>query len=182
MIAFIDWWQLDHPDFTGARCLTDAAAANCVDASARAVARVFVLQAALAAVRDDDMGPMRFAAAGYVATLFEIDDAETGALWDCLASIRSNDAGRLARSLYEVGRVCAWRHAPGAARSFAELSYEAALAAGAWEHAHYAALLLERLAELDECHDAADRWGRRAAVFGRRVERRQRRRREDRRL
>src|SRR5687768_15279497 len=86
MIAFIDWWQLDHPDFTGARCLMDVGATNCTDDSARVIGRIFVMQAATAALRDGDTAPLRCAAAPYVAALFEIDDAETGALWDCLAS------------------------------------------------------------------------------------------------
>jgi hypothetical protein len=176
MIALIDWWELDHPAFDGERCLTDAAAANRVDDSAHAVAPLFVLQAAATAIRDGDAIQMRSAAAPYVAAMLAIDDPETVALWDCLASIRCNDIARLAARLHEAARLCATRNAAGTARSFAELSYEAALASGAWEQAHYAALLLERLAELDECHVAADRWGRRASVHARRVARHRRER------
>ena len=133
------------------------------------MARLLVLRAAVAAIRDGDTIQPRYAAAPYLAALFAVDDPEAGALWECLASIRCNDIGRLATSLHEVARICATRDASGGARSFGEIAYEAALATGRWEAANYAALLLERLAELDECHVAADRWGGRADVHARRM-------------
>jgi hypothetical protein len=174
MIALIDWWETDRPAFEGERCLADAAAANCSEDSAHAVARLFVLHAAAAAVRYGETVEMRYSAAPYVAALFAIDDPEAGALWECLAAVRLNDVSFLASRLHEVARLCARRNAPQTGRGFAELSYEAALASGAWEVAHYAALLLERLAELDESPGSAEKWARRAEVHARRVKRRHR--------
>ena len=171
MIGLIDWWETDRPSFEGERCLADAADANCSDTSGHAVARLFVLHAAAAAIRDGETVQKRYAAKPYVAALFAIDDPEAAALWECLAAIRLSDITWLASRVLEVGGLCARRNAPQTARSFAELAYEAALATGTWELAHHAALLLERLAELDESPASADRWARRAGVHGRRMRR-----------
>jgi hypothetical protein len=172
MIALIDWWETEQPGFEGERCLADAATANCSQASAHAVARLFVLHAAAAAIRDGETVQKRYEAGPYVGALFSIDDPEAAALWECLAAIRVNDITYLASRLHEVARLCARRNAPQTGRGFGELSYEAALATGAWEFAHYAALLLERLAELDESPASAERWARRAEVHARRMKRR----------
>ena len=172
MIALIDWWETDRPSFEGERCLADAAEANCSEASAHAIARLFVLHAAAAAMRDGETVQKRYEAGPYVAALIAIDDGEAGALWECLAAIRLNDITCLASRLLEVAGLCARRNAPQTGRGFAELSYEAALATGEWELAHYAALLLERLAELDESPASAERWARRAEVHARRMKRR----------
>jgi hypothetical protein len=166
MIALIDWWHADRPVFEGQRCLQDAACANSIEASAHAVARIFVLQAAAAAVRERTVGP-RYAAAAYVAALFAIDDPECGILWECLAAIRCHDLTILGARMHDAARLCAARGATQTARNFAELSYEAALASGAWEYARGAALILERLAEMEECPRAAEEWARRAVRYRR---------------
>jgi hypothetical protein len=171
MIGLIDWWETDRPSFEGERCLADAADANCSEASGHAVARLFVLHAAAAAIRDGETVQKRYLAKPYVAALFAFDDPEAGALWECLAAIRLNDITWLASRVLEVGGLCARRNAPQTARSFGELAYEAALATGTWVLAHHAALLLERLAELDESPASAERWARRAGVHGRRMTR-----------
>jgi hypothetical protein len=172
MIALIDWWETDGPTFEGARCLADAADEKRSEASAHAVARLFVLQAVAAAIREGETVQKRYAAVPYVAALMAVDDPEGGALRECLGAVRLDDISALASRLLEVARLCAQRSAGQTARSFAELAYEAALATGAWEFAHDAARILERLAELDESPASADRWARRAEVHGRRMRRR----------
>ena len=72
--------------------------------------------------------------------------------------------------MHEAAQVCG-QLAPHAARSLAELGYAAALEVGAWQDAYHSARVLERLATLDECPAAADRWDRRASVQLDRVQR-----------
>lgn len=171
MMEFMDWWQVEPADFEGSRCLGDASFRSS-RLSGQAVARLFVISA-ISCVLGDKRKPVvdGLAAASYVAALFAADDAEGGALNACLSAVQQQDVSALATSLHEAARVCAAHCAPYAARSLAELGYEAALEVGAWQDAYFAARTLERLAVLDECPPAADRWGRRAELQLRRVQR-----------
>lgn len=165
MISFIDWWQIDPVTFEGGECLRDAADRNTQSASARAIARLFVIRAAAAAIGNRVGGTVDgVVAASYLAALMAAEDPEAAQLYACLGALQRNDTAALATALHEAARHSVARRAPGAARTLAELSYEAALEVGAWQDAMLAALILQRLATLDECPRAAERWQRRADV------------------
>jgi hypothetical protein len=164
MISLIDYWRIDCDTFEGEGCLVDAEAQNTVVTSVRAVARLFVIRAA--AGRVDGL-----AAASYYAALLAAEDPEAGALRRCLLALQKKDTGALAGALNDAARLSAVHLATRSARSLAELSYDTALEIGAWEHAHFAARMLERLATLDECTPAAERWAVRADIQLRRVQR-----------
>jgi hypothetical protein len=171
MFTLIDFWRIERETFDGAGCLLDAAQNDTAVTSARAVARLFVIGAAAAAVGSRRLSAMDgLAAASYHAAMLAVEDPEAGALRSCLAALQSNDTFALAGALYEAARMSAAHRAPHSARSLAELSYEAALEVGAWEHAHFAARILERLAVMDECPPAAERWSVRADKQLRRVQ------------
>lgn len=162
MISLIDYWQIERDGFEGEGCLVDAAEQATVVTSARAIARFFVIRAA--AGHDDGL-----VAASYCAALLAVHDPEAGALRNCLQALQRSDGVALADALGEAARFSAAHLATRAGRALAELSYQTALEAGSWEHAHCAARMLERLARLDECSPAAERWSRRADVQLRRV-------------
>jgi hypothetical protein len=164
MITLIDYWQIDRDGFTGEGCLVDAAEQNTSVTSMRAIARLLVIRAAAGHVDG-------LTAASYYAALLAVEDPEAGALRRCLLALQREDTPGLAAALGEAARLSAAHLAPRSARSLAELSYETALEAGAWEHAHFAARILERLAILDECPPAAQRWSLRADIQLRRVQR-----------
>lgn len=175
MTYSIDWWRADRGAFVGERCFLDATGTS-REESARALARVLILETAAGWLCDQSV-PFSYAeTAPYLDALFDIDDAEGEALWRCLAALQSSDTAALATALNDAGRIAAARGAAEGGRACAELAYDAALACGSWAEAHKAALLLERLAELDECPRAAERWARRAQVHGARVRRARRRR------
>jgi hypothetical protein len=170
MVFFTDWWQADRGSFEGAECLRDAAEQNAAPASMRAIARLFVIRAVAAAIGSERRhGADGVVAASYLAGLMAAEDPEAGALYACLAALQRNNPAELATSLHEAARMSAAHLAPCSARQLAELSYEAALEVGAWQDALFAAVILERLATLDECPGAAERWEYRAAVQLRRV-------------
>jgi hypothetical protein len=162
MISVIDYWQIDRDSFTGECCLADAEEQNTSVTSVRAIARLFVIRAA-AGYLDG------VAAASYCAALLAADDPEAGALRRCLFAIQRNDTAALAGALGDAARLSAVHLAPRGARSLAELAYDTALEIGAWEEAYVAACVLERLATLDECPPAAERWSVRAGIQFRRV-------------
>ena len=163
MIYYHDWWRTERVTFEGGGCLKDAAELNTLPASLRAIVRMFVIRAAAAAIGDYRRGgPDGLVAASYLAALLAADDPEAGALRACLKAARSRDTAALATALHEAARLSAAHLAPCTARELAELSYEAALEVGAWQDALLAAVILERLATLDECPAAAERWARRA--------------------
>ena len=173
MIELTDWWRIDSPAFAGQRCLDDAADNSSIEISRASVARMLVLQAADAVLHGKGAGPRDIAqVATYVGALFYVDDPEAGVLWRCLGAIRTSDTADLANALHHAARRMASVCAPHAAREFGELSYEAALACGSWEDAYFAASILTRIAELDECHIAAERWEHRARLHEARVQRR----------
>ena len=172
MISYIDWWRTDLVAFEGGECLRDATDQNTRPASMRAIARMFVIGAAAAAIGSGRRGgPHGMVAASYLAALMAADDPEAGALYGCLAALQQNDTAALATALHEAARLSVAHLAPGSARRLAELSYEASLEIGAWQDALLAAVILERLATLDECPPAAERWARRADLHLRRVQR-----------
>jgi hypothetical protein len=164
MIYLIDYWQIDRDSFEGEGCLVDAEAQNTAVTSARAVARLFVIRAAAGVVDG-------LTATSYYAALLAVEDPEAGALRRCLLALQRNDTAALAGALGEAARMSAVHLAARSARSLAELSYETALEVGAWEHAHFAARMLERLARMDECTPAAACWAIRADIQQRRVQR-----------
>lgn len=176
MIYYHDWWRTDRITYEGAECLWDAAELNTRPASLRALARLFVIGAAAASIggRPRCRPSDGIVAASYLAALLAADDPEAGALRACLAALQQDNTAALATALHEAARLSAAHLAPGSARKFAELSYEAALEVGAWQDARLAAVILERLATLDECPNAAERWARRAHVHLSRVQRRSR--------
>jgi hypothetical protein len=163
MIYLIDYWQIERDGFEGEGCLVDAEAQNTAVTSARAIARLFLIRAATGVVDG-------LTAASYYAALLAVEDPEAGALRRCLLALQQNDTAALAGALGEAACFSAVHLASRSARSLAELSYSMALEVGAWEHAHFAARLLERLATLDECTPAADRWAVRADIQLRRVQ------------
>ena len=170
MIELTDWWRIDLPVFAGERSLADAADYPTANGSRASIARMLVLQVADAALHRSRPNEDEIAlVATYVGALLNGDDPEAGALWRCLGAVRTNDTEELAHALHHVARHSAYLDARQAAREFGELSYDAALACGSWEDAYFAASILTRLAELDECHDAAERWEQRARVHERRV-------------
>jgi hypothetical protein len=172
MISYIDWWRTDLVSFEGGECLRDAADLNTTPASMRAIARIFVIRAAASAIGSERRGGLDgVAAASYLAALMAVEDPEAGALCACLAALQQNNTAALATALHEAARLSAAHLAPCTARKLAELSYEAALEVGAWQDALLAAVILERLATLDECPVAAERWARRADRQLRRVQR-----------
>ena len=162
MISVIDYWQIDRDSFTGECCLADAEDQNTPVTSAHAIARLFVIRA-VAGYLDG------LAAASYCAALLAAEDSEAGALRRCLFAIQRNDTAALAGALGEAARLSAVHLAPRSARSLAELAYDTALEIGAWEEAYIAAVTLERLATMDECVPAAERWSVRARLQFRRV-------------
>ncbi|HET9439503.1 MAG TPA: hypothetical protein VFO52_05005 [Longimicrobiales bacterium] len=172
MISMIDWWQADRDIFDGEGCLRDAAELNTTLTSARAIVRLFVINAAGGGIGSERLGSMDgLAAASYLAATLAVEDPEAGALSDCLAALQRNDTAALACALHQAARLAAAHLAPHSARSLAELSYEAALEVGAWRDALFAARVLERLAVMDECPPAAERWAIRGDVQLRRVQR-----------
>ncbi len=172
MISLLDYWQIDRDAFDGEGCLREAQEQNTAATSARAIVRMFVIRAAAAAMRSERFSGMDgLAAASYHAALLAVEDPEAGALRRCLTALQGNDGAALAAALHEAARLSALHLAAHSARSLAELSYEAALEVGAWEHAHFAARILERLATLDECPPAAERWSIRGDLHLRRVQR-----------
>ena len=164
MMQLIDWWHSDATCFQGERCLQDAAGQPDPESCGWAIARLMVLEAVGAQASGD-------AAAGYVAALYRTGDPEAAALTKTLEAAAQGEQAPLAAALYEAARLCAARQALHAARSFAELSYETAQGCGSWYYAWRSALVLERLADLDECPRAAERWHRRAHIHQRRVRR-----------
>lgn len=162
MISLVDYWQVDRDSFTGECCLADAEEQNTSVASVRAIARLFVIRA-VAGYLDG------VAAASYCAALLAADDPEAGALRRCLFAIQRNDTFALAGALGEAARLSSVHLALRSARILAELAYGTALEIGAWEQAYVAAGTLERLATMDECPPAAERWSIRAGIQFRRV-------------
>lgn len=172
MISYVDWWRTDLVPFEGAECLRDAADQQTIPASVRAIARMFVIRAAAAAIGTERWGGLEgVAAASYLAALLAVDDPEASALHGCLAALQQNNTAALATALHEAARLSAAHRAACSARKLAELSYEAALEIGAWQDALVAAVILERLATLDECPAAAERWARRVEQQSARVQR-----------
>ena len=164
MMQLIDWWHSDATCFEGERCLQDAAEQPEPETCGWAVARLVVIEAIAAQAG-------RESAAGYVAALYQADDPEAAALNRALEALARGDEPALAAALHEVARLCAARQALRAARRFAVLSFEAAEGCGSWYDAWRSALVLERLAELDECPPAAERWHRRVLIHQRRMRR-----------
>jgi hypothetical protein len=172
MISLLDYWQIDRDCFDGEGCLLDAQEQNTAATSVRTIVRMLVIRAAAAALRCERFSKMDgLAAASYHAALLAAEDPEARALGRCLAALQGDDGTALAAALHEAAHLSALHLAAHSARSLAELSYEAALEVGAWEHAHFAARILERLATLDECPPAAERWSVRADMQWRRVQR-----------
>jgi hypothetical protein len=172
MIEFMDWWQAEDAPFEGVGALRDAANQNQAAASKNAVARLFVTHALAAGVGYDcDLAVDALTAASYLAALFAADDPEAIALAKCLGALPDTNSAVLAATLHHAACVCANRQAPETARGLAELSYRAALEVGSWQDAYCAARTLQRLAVLDECLPAAERWENRAELHLRRVRR-----------
>ena len=169
MIVLKDWWQAEPVDVEGSWILADAGIY--LSSPAHALARLLVIHAISYAVGERRRPVLDgIVAASYLGALIAADDAERGTLSACLAAAEKRDTRALADALYEAARVCA-HVAPHAARSMAELGYEAALETGAWQAAYCAARLLEWLAILDECPPAAERWASRAQLQLGRVQR-----------
>lgn len=147
------------------------AVASDPEESARAVARVLVVETVHGWLGDQSVPFNHDDTAPYLAALFHHDDPEAGALWQCLRAMKAGDIPDLTAALNDAARICGGRGVAEAARAFADLAYAAALACGSWAQAEKAALMLERLADLDECPRAAERWERRALVHGDRVRR-----------
>ena len=164
MMRSIDWWHADATCFDGERCLQDAAEQPSPEACGWAVARLLVIGAVSAQTGYEPAGC-------YVAALYPAGDPERAVLVQSLeAGAHGDDAG-LAAALHEAARLCASRQALQAARTFAELSSEIAEGCGSWYDAWRSALVLERLADLDECPRAAERWQRRGLMHQRRMRR-----------
>lgn len=169
MIDFTDWWRFDTPHFPGQRCLADTADDPSADKSAAGIARMLVLQIAAASLHGAHPSIHDIAVAGSYMGLLGVADPEAGGLWQCIAAVRTRDTAMLAAGLHKAARQCMNLSAPQAAREFAELSYEAALACGSWEDGFFAASILTRLAELDECPPASEQWEHRARMQENRV-------------
>ncbi len=169
MIQLKDWWAAEPIDVEGSWMLADAAINP--GRSGHAIARLFVIHA-ISSVIGDRRKPAvdGLVAASYLAALMAAEDAEAGPLTACLSAAQRQDTAALASALHEAARACV-SHAPHAARSLAELGYAAALEVGAWQDAYWSASLLERLAILDECPPAAERWGYKAHIQLDRVQR-----------
>jgi hypothetical protein len=171
MIDFIDWWRAERPGFIGSGALYDAAEANHPDASARAIARMFVIHASASLIGDPHVsfvdGPT---AAEYLLQLTPADDPEMAPLMSCLAALEQKDLGRLTVALHAAAIVCASSYILYSARSLARLSYRASLETGSWQDAWNAAHLLYRIAILDENPAAAWRWEARADLHRVRVQ------------
>jgi hypothetical protein len=171
MIQFIDWWAAERPGFVGSAALEDAADARTAEARGRVVARMFVMEAAAAAI--GDKRPVRVdadAAESYVVALIPADDPEGDALFGVVAALHRKDTLALACALYRASVICVAQAASHSARRFARLSYRASLEVGSWEDAWRAARVLQRLAVLDENPVAAHRWEARADLQLRRVQ------------
>jgi hypothetical protein len=171
MIQFIDSWAAERPGFAGSAALEDAADARTSDERARAVARLFVIEAVAALI--GDKRPVRVdaaAAASYVVALVPVDDPEADGLFAVIAALMRADMHALAGALHRAAGVCVSQSAPNSARRLAELSYRAALEVGSWEDALRAARMLNRLAILDENPVAARRWEARAELQQQRVQ------------
>lgn len=171
MIEFIDWWRAERPGFIGSAALYDAAEANDPDASARAIARMFVIHAAASLI--GERRPSMIDGDGareYLAALVPIDDPEAAALRACLAALQRNDLRVLTIALYTAATFYATRYMTYSARSLSLLSYRASLETGSWQDALNAALLLYRIAILDENPAAAERWEARVHLHRARVQ------------
>ena len=171
MIDYIDWWRAERPGFIGSGALYDAAEANCRDASARAIARMFVIHASASLIGDPHVSFVDGRAAGeYLEKLIPLDDPERAPLMFCLAALEQRDLPRLTVALHAAAIYCARQYILYSARSLAQLSYRAALEIGSWQDAWNAAYLLYRVAILDENPAAARRWEERADVHRLRVQ------------
>ena len=165
MIQFIDWWAAERPGFVGSAALEDAADAQTADACGRVVARMFVMEAAAAAI--GDKRPVRVsaqAAESYLVALVPAHDPEGEVLLAIVAALHRHDTSALAAALHRAAAMCASQSATHSARRFARLSYRASLEVGSWADAWQAALILHRLAVLDENPAAAFRWEARAEL------------------
>jgi hypothetical protein len=172
MIDFVDWWRAERPGFIGSGALHDAAEANHPDASARAIARMFVIHASASLIGDPHVSFVDGPTAGeYLVTLVPMDDPEMGPLISCLAALEQRDLRKLTVALHTAAVCCASRYIMYSARSLARLSYRASLETGSWQDALNAAHLLYRIAILDENPAAAARWEARAELHRIRVQR-----------
>jgi hypothetical protein len=171
MIDFIDWWRIERPGFIGSAALHDAAEANDPDASAHAIARMFVMHASASLIGDKHASFVDGPTAGeYLVKLIPLDDPEAGVLMACLIALQRQDLRALTVALHGAATFCATWYLTYSARSLAQLSYRAALETGSWQDALNAAYLLYRVAILDENPAAAERWEARVHLHRARVQ------------
>lgn len=169
MILLKDWWSEMRPGFAGSAPLHDAADRNSFAASARAIARMFIIRAASGVVGDPEPW-LEAPVESYVTRLIPSGDPEYKALLDCHAAAQQQNISALTVALQRAAAICFQDSAHHAARAFARLAYSAALEVGSWEDARRAAAFLHRLAVLDENPPAAERWEMRADLHWRRVQ------------